>query len=92
MQSKPPSAEGVRQDSPAKNSIKRSFQKQLNPPVQPTLARWRHGRRPGMPTFREDAMVAVIAGARIQNRGHSAGRGHHLEVPGSGENRPGARI
>jgi len=45
-----------------------------------------------MPTFREDAMVAVIAGARIQNRGHSAGRGHHLEVPGSGENRPGARI
>jgi len=91
MHSVPPAAKTVHQVCHARSSIKGSFQKQLNPLVEQTLAGWRHGGRPVMPTFREEAMVAVIARARFQNHGHSAGRRQHLEVPGSGENRPRAR-
>ena len=91
MQSERPAAERAPQDSTEKNSIKRTFQKYLNPLVEARLADWRHGGRPGMPTFRDEEIVHVTSRVRIQTRGRSAGREQHLEVPGSGENSPRSR-
>jgi len=89
MQSEPPSAIWVPQDSPANSSIKRSFLGQMSPLVQQTLADWRRGGRPGVPTCRADAMVDDIARARIQNRAQRGQRAA-FEVPWSGGNRPRA--
>jgi len=89
MQSEPPFAIWVPQDSPANSSIKRSFLGQMSPLVQQTLAGWRRGGRPGVPTCRADAMVDDIARARIQNRAQRGQRAA-FEVPWSGGNRPRA--
>jgi len=79
----------VPQDSPADSSIIRSFLGQMSPNVQQTLAGWRHGGRPSVPTSRADAMVDDFARARIQNRAQRGQRAA-FEVPGSGGNRPRA--
>jgi len=89
MQSEPPFAIRVPQDSPADSSIKQSFLGRLSPLVQQTLANWRHGGRSSVPTSRADAMVDDIARARIQNRAQRGQRAA-FEVPGSGGNRPRA--
>ena len=89
MQSEPPFAIRVPQDSPANSSIKHSFLGQMSPLVQQTLAGWRHGERSSVPTSRADAMVDDIARARIQNRAQRGQRAA-FEVPGSGGNRPRA--
>jgi len=89
MQSEPPFAIKVPQDSPADSSIKQSFLGQVSPLVQQTLACWRHGGRSSVPTSRADAMVDDIARARIQNRAQRGQRAA-FEVPGSGGNRPRA--
>jgi len=89
MQSEPPFAIWVPQDSPANSSIKRSFLGQMSPLVQQTLAGWRRGGRPGVPTCRAGAMVDDIARARIQNRAQRR-QTEAFEVPWSGGNRPRA--
>jgi len=89
MQSEPPFAIKVPQDSPADSSIKQSFLGQMSPLVQQTLAGWRHGERSSVPTSRADAMADDIARARIQNRAQRRQRAA-FEVPGSGGNRPRA--
>jgi len=89
MQSEPPFAIWVPQDSLANSSIKRSCLGQMSPLVQQTLAGWRRGGRPGVPTCRADAMVDDIARARIQNRAQRGQRAA-FEVPWSGGNRPRA--
>ena len=89
MQSEPPFAVWVPQDSPANSSIKRSFLGQMSPLVQQTLAGWRRGGRPGVPTCRAGAMVDDIARARIQNRAQRR-QTEAFEVPWSGGNRPRA--
>jgi len=89
MQSEPPFAIRVPQDSPADSSIKQSFLGQVSPLVQQTPACWRHWGRSSVPTSRADAMVDDIARARIQNRAQRGQRAA-FEVPGSGGNRPRA--
>jgi len=89
MQSEPPFARWVPQDSPANRSIKRSFLGQMSTLVQQTAADWPRGGRPGVPTCRADAMVDDIARARIQNRAQGGQRAA-FEVPWSGGNRPRA--
>ena len=89
MQSDPPFAIWVPQDSPANSSIKRSFLGQMSPLVPQALAGWRRGGGPAVPTLPADAMWDDIARARIQKRAHRGQRAA-LEVPLSGGNRPRA--